>query len=176
MDKVKSLNGLIKALKKATPDEYVKIAKNMHIPLQDFEKYNHWQDKSYSRNCILKTEEFELILICWKKGAITSIHGHDNQRCWIYQVDGEMNETRYSEDDKGNLTTSNRLKITTGKLCYMQDSMGYHKLENLTEFNSITLHLYAKPVSKCAVYNAKEEIFEERILTFDSIEGVLTNA
>ena len=64
MEKVKSLNGLIKALTESNSDKYVKIAKNMHIPIEDFEEYNHWQDKSYSRNCIIKTEEFELILIC----------------------------------------------------------------------------------------------------------------
>jgi cysteine dioxygenase len=175
MDGLKSLSELIKTLMHANAEDYVKIAKGMDIPLENFKKYIHWKKEGYSRNCIIKTDDFELILICWNKDDITPIHGHDNKKCWVYQVDGEMTEIRYKQDSEGNLDECNRMTLTPGKLCYMQDDMGYHMLQNESNQNAITLHLYIKPVEKCAVYNSKEECFEERILSFHSIEGVLTN-
>lgn len=171
MDMIKSLNGLIETLKISDAEDFVKIAKNMHIPVEDFKKYMYWKDEDYSRNCIIKTDEFELILLCWKKGNITSIHGHDNQKCWIYQVDGEMTEIRYKQDSEGKLTECNRILLTPGKLCYMHDTMGYHLLKNHTDKKAMTLHLYMKPVDQCEVYNSDNNCFEERILGFDTVHG-----
>ncbi len=146
----------------------------MHIPISDFEKYIYWKKEGYTRNCIVKTENFELILLCWNKGDSTTIHGHDNQKCWVYQVSGEMTELRYKKNSQEDLVECNRLILTTGKLCYIHDSMGYHLLKNDSNKNAITLHLYTKPVNKCDIYNPDKKMFEERILDFDTINGELT--
>ena len=171
MPHIKSLNGLINSLLHSDAADYVKHAKNMVIPLEDFKKYTFWKEDGYSRNCIIRTDEFELILICWNKDCTSPIHGHDNKKCWVYQVDGEMTEVRYKEDAKGTLNESKRIYLTPGKLCFMQDNMGYHMLKNESNQKAITLHLYIKPVEKCAVYSAEKKMFEERFLNYDTIDG-----
>jgi len=173
MDEIKSLNGLIKTLKQANPKDYVKIAKSINIPPSDFLPYCHFRVDGYARNCIIKTEAFELILICWKKDDFTPIHGHDNKQCWVYQVAGEMTEIRYEQNDSGKLIECNRMKLTPGKLTYMQDSMGYHLLKNPTEENAMSLHLYMKPVESCQVFDKDNNCFEEMELSFYSVEGEL---
>ena len=173
MDAITSLNGLIETLKQSDARDYVKVAKGMKIPVSDFDKYAHFKGEGYTRNCVVKTTEFELILICWKKNAITPIHCHNEQHCWVYQVDGEMTEIRYQKDDQDNLSESNNMLVTPGMLTYMHDSMGYHLLENHTSENAMTLHLYMKPVESCTAYNNSTNCFEEKELIFHSYEGEL---
>ncbi|PCJ23047.1 MAG: cysteine dioxygenase [Flavobacteriales bacterium] len=171
MDEIKSLNGLIKKLKQSDAEDYVKLAKNMDIPISEFSKYMHWKDDGYTRNCIIRTEAFELILICWKKNDFTLIHGHNNQKCWVYQVDGNMTEIRYQIDNNGKFHETKRIDLTPRKLTYMHDSMGYHSLENSTKHNAMSLHLYLGPVESCQVFNKESNCFEEMELTFYSVEG-----
>ncbi len=171
MNKIMSLNELIESLINSNAKDFLKVAKNMRLPVKDFDNYIFWKENGYSRNCIIKTYDFELILICWKNGDITPIHGHDAKDCWVYQVDGEMTEIRYKKNTEGELIECNRIDLTPGKLCYMNDSMGYHLLKNESNNTALTLHLYMKPVNKCDAYNPEKDAFEERQLSFDTIGG-----
>lgn len=176
MNQITSLNGLIETLKQSEAEDYVKIAQGMNIPLSDFDAYAHFKDNGYARNCIAKTEAFELILICWKKGNITPIHGHDNQNCWVYQVDGKMTEIRYEKGNDGTLTECNNMQLEAGALTYMHDSMGYHLLENHTQQNAMTLHLYMTPIDACDIFNETDNCFEKKELFFHTVDGKLINA
>ncbi len=171
MAEIRSLEVLIQSLKNADAEDYIKLAKNMNIPVSDFSKYEYWKDEGYSRNCIVKTNAFELILICWNKNDSTSIHGHNNQKCWVYQVDGKMTEIRYKKNDQEKLIEYNRKELIPGSLCYMHDSMGYHLLENPTDQNAMTLHLYIKPVNSCEVYNSESNSFKNKTLKYDTVKG-----
>lgn len=171
MNTINSLNELIDLLKQSNAENYVSIAKDMCIPHNDFEKYAHWKEVGYARNCIIKTEAFELILICWNKSDTTPIHGHNDQKCWVYIIDGEMSETRYKEDSTGSLTECNKMQIKAGDLTYMENRMGYHSLKNSSEKKAMTLHLYCNPIESCDVFNVTENCFENKVLIFDSIGG-----
>ena len=176
MDSIKSLKGLVEALKQTNAEDYVKIAKNMRIPVSDFTNYTYWKNDGYARNCIIKTEKFELILICWKEDDFTPIHGHDNQKCWVYQVDGKMTEIRYEKDNQGNLIECNQIQLKPGALTYMHDSMGYHLLKNNNAQKAMTLHLYINPINSCEVYNSEHKCFEKIKLSFDTINGEIMPA
>ena len=175
MNEIKSLTGLINSLKHSNAEDYVKLAKNMIIPLSDFDKYLLWKKDGYSRNCIIRTEAFELILFCWNKDDFTPIHRHDNQKCWIYQVNGEMVEIRYEQNAERKLIESNKQLLTPGSLTYMHDNMGCHMLKNLSEEKAITLHLYIKPLQSCKVFNYSTNCFEKLTLDFDTIDGEIVN-
>lgn len=173
MDNITSLNRLITVLKETEAENYVSIAKNMQLPLSDFEKYIHFKEDGYARNCIVKTDAFELILICWKGKDFTPVHCHNNQKCWVYMVDGNMTELRFKQNEDGTLTETNKLNIVSGNLTYMDDSMGFHLLKNTSEQKAITLHLYMKPVEFCNVFNNDENCFNKQELSFHSIDGQL---
>ncbi|MBL4669206.1 MAG: cysteine dioxygenase family protein [Flavobacteriales bacterium] len=173
MDNITSLNKLIEVLKQSNVKDYVKIAKNMNIPIDDFIKYAHWKESGYARNCIFKTETFELILICWNKADTTAIHGHNNQKCWVYLVDGKMAEIRYQKDEKGNLSECNRIELSPGNLTYMHDSMGYHSIVNSSKEKAMTLHLYMRPIENCVIYDSEKEHFKEKMLSFHTLDGKL---
>lgn len=172
MDSVESLEDLIECLNHSESSNQGKILKQMNIPISDFETYASWDKDGYTRNCISRTEEYELILLCWSKGDETPIHGHDGQKCWVCQLKGEITEFRYEKNDTGDLIETNRMQMSPGKLSFMNETMGYHKLKNDTDGPAMTLHVYVSPITSCEVFNDKDNAFVLKELEYDTLEGV----
>jgi len=173
MNKVESLEELIEHLDHSHASNQGKILKQMNIPVGDFEAYASWDEKGYTRNCINRTNEYELILLCWSKGATTPIHGHDGQNCWVYQVEGEVTEIRYEKDESDELVEVNEVQLSAGQLTFMNKAMGYHKLNNDTDGRAMTLHIYVSPILSCEVFNVKKDIFEVKKLEYDTIHDIV---
>lgn len=170
MHSIQSIEELVESLDEASPSEYPSIAKRIEIDEEEYYDYATWVEKSYTRNCIARTDEYELILICWDSGAETSLHGHGGQDCWVYQVAGEMTELRYGKTE-GELKLTNEMSFKEGALAYMHDRMGYHILKNKTSQKAMTLHCYMKPVDVCEVYDEEKGKFISRELQYDTFEG-----
>lgn len=172
MDAIESLEELIEKLDHSDASNQGEILKKMNIPLSDFEAYASWDKDTYTRNCIYRTDEYEMILLCWKKGNETPIHGHDDQNCWLYQLEGELTEIRYEKMESGDLTEVNRLKLVPGKLTFMNAAMGYHKLNNDNDLRAMTLHVYVSPILSCEVFNDVKSAFEVKEMKYDTINGM----
>lgn len=171
MNSVDSLEGLIKILNDAETSNHGKIIKEINIPISEFESYASWEEDGYTRNCIYRSDDYELILLCWDKGASTPIHGHDGQKCWVYQIEGEISEIRYEKFNSGDLFETNRIQLDLGKLTFMNNSMGYHKLSNGNERRAMTLHAYVLPITSCEYYCDDKGDFQTKNLEYDTIEG-----
>lgn len=170
-NEITSIEQLISCFDDAEPAEQVSVLKRIQIPVSDFENYATWSDEGgYTRNCIARLNGFEFILLCWNPGAITPLHDHAGQNCWVYQVDGSVRERRYKKDGEA-FELTNDMVLDAGRLCYMHDRMGYHTLENESNIRSMTLHVYANPIDRCQVFNEEKACFETVEMQYDSIEG-----
>lgn len=165
---ITSLDDLINNLKKTNPKEYPKLIKQIDIPCSDFDKYVTWNKEAYTRNCIFRNENFELLLLCWGKNQTTPIHDHGGEQCWVYQIKGDIEEIRYDENNEGDLEATNKKTLTPGKITYMDDSLGFHALENNNDDKALTLHIYMNPIDECEVYDSVSESFESKELIYDS--------
>ncbi len=170
METINSLPEFITKLEENEINDYPKIIKSLSIPSAEFEKYATWNEDRYTRNCIVRTDTFELILLCWNKKQETPIHEHGGQKCWVYQVDGEVEEKRYQNDEAGELNITSRINLTAGSITYMDDSMGYHTLTNLENKRAMTLHIYMKPIDSCEVFCNKAETFITKELEYDTFK------
>ena len=56
----------------------------------------------------------------------------------------------------------------TNEVTYMKDFMGFHSLENISNQKSMSLHLYAKPIRKCRVFDAASKTFADKELGYDT--------
>lgn len=168
---INSLQELIEKLKNTKSEDFPKVIKNIDISASEFIDYIHWSDESYTRNCIERTDRFELMLLCWNEKQDTPIHDHGGEQCWVYQVKGDVDEVRYEENKEGDLEVTDKMTLTPGKLTYMDDSMGYHSLENNNNEKALTLHLYMKPIDECEVYNNKTNEFENKEMAYDTYLG-----
>lgn len=152
--------------------DYHQIIRSVSIPQEAFEGFCFWSSGCYTRNCIFENEKFELILICWEKNQKTPIHDHDGEECWVKVIDGTLKETLYKQESSG-LTQIKSTISVKGTISYMIDFMGYHKLENISGHRAMSLHLYAKPIKKCNVFDDHKKTFSSKTLTFDTVSQAI---
>ena len=168
---MQTINSLLEFIKKLDESEiktFPKIIKSLNIPFSEFEKYATWKKDRYTRNCIKRTAVYELILLCWNEKQGTPIHEHGGQKCWVYQINGEVAEYRYQKNEQGELSETSMKKLTKGNMTYMDDKMGYHALKNIENKRSMTLHIYVSPIDSCEVFCDEQEAFFTKELVYDS--------
>jgi cysteine dioxygenase len=117
---------------------------------------------------LVRNEDYEFILLCWDKGSLTPIHGHDEKDCWVFQVSGQLKESRFTEIESG-FELTNEMVLNAGQITYMHDRMGYHKIENLSNQRAMSLHVYACPINTCKIYNEELSQFEIKQMEYDSV-------
>lgn len=170
MNPIHTVKELSEILKNVSPNEYPKVFRRIRIEENNLKSYATWKKQGYTRNCLVRTPFYELILLCWDVDAKTPIHGHGGRDCWVYQVEGTIEEIRFQEDN-GNLIEKNRMVLAPGKLTYMHDRMGYHSLRNHSNRKAMTIHIYAKPIDFCKVYNDTKDCFELKEMSYHTYRG-----
>jgi len=165
---LQSLDELITALSEDERSRYNHIMHSVKLSADAFDDYCSWSDDCYTRNCIVDTEKFELILICWCEGHRTQIHDHGGEECWVKVIEGEFKETIYKKNKEGELNMVKSSISKSNEVTYMKDFMGFHRLENLSNKNSMSLHLYAKPIRKCTIFDENLKTFVNKDLEYDT--------
>ena len=159
LTKIQSLSQLLQELAEARDTEFPFIASRLEINVEELKKHAVFSKDKYTRVCLFRNEQYELLLLGWEAGQSTPIHGHGQQECWVHFVEGEFVETLFAFEPSNNvLKRLKTIKANNGATSYMEDSLGYHSLQNVSEMRAISLHLYVKPIDECMVYN--EEIGE----------------
>lgn len=125
--------------------------------VQDLLSYCTWNEEHYTRNCLQRNQEKEIILLCWEPGQKTPIHNHNGQNCWVSQLQGSITENLYQNyNQQYNLTNS--ISLEEGKCSFINDEMGWHNLENHSNKRSVSLHIYVNPIEECEILNGEKTI------------------
>lgn len=115
----------------------------------DWKKYINYSSKTYTRNLIYRNNNYEMYLICWKPNQESKIHNHPSNGCIYKILEGELIETKY-DINKINLYESKIIKPDT--VGYIDDTIAYHKMSNLSYYNSTSLHIYSPPGVKAKYF------------------------
>ncbi len=102
---------------------------------------NHLR-KMDRRQVLLSNNQFELVLIQWKPGHVSEIHGHNGAKCLFKVLTGKLEELRFTPDTSCRLFAACSMK--SGDLNYIDDSIGYHQVGNPFGSPALSLHLYLK--------------------------------
>jgi len=125
------------------------------LTTNDLITYAQWSnEKPYSRVCLFENEDFELVLICWNPDAKTAIHNHNEQNCWVFSVDADIEEVLYCKEGKA-VTEINQLG--KGDITFMEKGNKCHSLQNVSGERAMTLHLYNEPIRKCEVVLSQDK-------------------
>lgn len=151
MEKIESIQKLIYILENCEKEDYPTIPKNLNVPIEKFKDFAYFSNEDYTRNCIAKNSNFELLLLCWNPGQETPIHCHNSQECWVVILDGILEEEKFLYNyDKKELIQTEEAELTGTVISYMTDDLGYHLLRNPSKNKSISLHLYVNPIDECS--------------------------
>lgn len=172
MDSILTLSNLITQLSESSLNNYKNIFKKFKPNRDEFVNFENWSRDKYTRNCIYKDDNFELILLCWDKNQKTSIHFHGGAQCWIYLLEGELDEVYYNKEGKTKLIKNGTRKIAELETSYINDSIGLHQLKNSSNSRAMSLHLYAKPIENCTFYDETSQSFLDKKLSYDTFIDV----
>ena len=110
--------------------------------LQAIEKtqFQHFIKNRETRHVLVDNKLITVVLIHWKPGKVSSIHGHPKGGCVFKVLQGKLEELRYSADTTQNLLSSNGYR--SGSIAYIDDKLGYHAVGNPFGSSAISLHAY----------------------------------
>lgn len=176
---INNIDSLINALNPNTKDVegYSRAMNSLNINVNEVIKFCNWNKDFYTRNLIIKTEAYELMLLCWEIGQNSPVHNHQNQDCWMYVVQGNIDEIHFHETT----TSANKLMFKEGKIfhhkkgatTFINDQIALHIIKNAGMTRAITIHLYSLPIEKCNIYNVDTGEVVEKKLGFFSVDGKL---
>jgi cysteine dioxygenase len=155
-ERIHTIDALIKALKKGPGGGgYLSILERAQVPSEHFLRLCTWNTKHYTRNCIARTADFELLLICYEPGQSTSIHDYNTEEAWVHPILGSVVEERFEPPDHGGLRKISSAKLVTDSFSYLHNGRSIHRYINNTEERAATLNLYARPLIKWKVYDER---------------------
>jgi cysteine dioxygenase len=169
-DNIKNLKSLVNALENGVAFDDIESLKHIEITPEEVSNYAFWNKNHYTRNCISKSKDFELLLLCWEGNQKTKIHGHDFQQCWVNVVKGEFLETLYHYEN-GEMNEINQSSIAKNESASVEDVKSFHILHNISPDRGMTLHLYMKPIQKCQFFNEDSQSLETVNLSYYSFKG-----
>lgn len=168
--KINGLNNLIDHLDACAEGDFATSVQDLCLNKEELLPFANWSDEHYTRNCVSRSDLYELILLCWEPEQDTPIHDHGGEECWVYMVDGELHEKRFSLQGE-QFVIEQQSDCNAGDFTYMNDDMGWHTLSNVSSKRSMSLHLYAKPIGKCRVYSEETATIEDHYPEYDTVLG-----
>ena len=119
----------------------IPLFKNKNFNFLKKIEFQEDETKEYLRNNLFQNDKYELILIKWKPNSESLIHDHASNGCLLKVIDGELIESLYNK----NLELIKETKYQSGDINYIDNHIGYHKIKNIHNQESYSLHLYSPP-------------------------------
>lgn len=149
----------------------------------EWKQYAIFDRYKYTRNLVDEGNgKFNLMMLCWGEGHASPIHDHADSHCFMKMLEGTLREVRFDwpkENDCSatdaaceQLNQKGSSLLELNKVCYINDSMGLHRVENPSHVDgAVSLHLYSPPYDTCHIFNQQTGKKAEAKVTFWSRYG-----
>ncbi|MBL8011913.1 MAG: cysteine dioxygenase family protein [Flavobacteriales bacterium] len=162
----RTLPGLIASLRRArSRPAFERLLRAADLSSEELASVATWNSRHYTRNCLLRTEALELMLICFEPGQGTSIHDYGSEEGWVRPVQGELIEERYQVNSDGLLICTDERRITEDEVSHLSKGASIHRFTNPLPMRVMTLNLYARPLRSWYVYDKRSGHGRQRTLT-----------
>jgi cysteine dioxygenase len=113
----------------------------------------------YTRSCAYGDERFEVLLLNWAAGAVSAIHDHGGQHCWMQVLEGQLVVDDYRRTDGGERPGFARVQalgsqlLNAGDLDLRSGRFDLHRVSATAGVGALSLHIYAAPLKEFSVYD-----------------------
>jgi len=128
------------------------LMKTLSLSDEEWERYVHFNEFQYTRNLILLSNKFSLMLMCWKEGQQTPPHSHGNGRhSWVSVLHGELTQRKLDSSKPSSSSSSGShavleelvLDVSADAAYENGKELGLHTVGNHSMSDTaISLHLF----------------------------------
>jgi len=184
---VESLDDLIAKLHQLFSGDHVNVDEVQNLMESyksnpaEWRKFSKFDQYRYTRNLVDEGNgKFNLMILCWGEGHGSAVHDHADAHCFMKIIQGSLSEVRFAwpennQEDSG-LEEIERNILKTNDVCYINDSLGLHRVENSSHTEqAVSLHLYCPPFDSCSMFDQRTGHKTSCKVTFWSKYGERTN-
>ena len=103
-----------------------------------------YENQPYTRIRLHRTDEFEVMLICFAEGQTSSVHDHRGSRCVVRVVQGLALETHFHRNDDGTLRVALQQVHPVGAISGLEGDQ-VHQICTLDPTGTVLLNFYSPP-------------------------------
>lgn len=133
--------------------------------------------RTYSRTLLHRCEQFEILVLHWPAGSVSSIHDHGGSLCWLAVAQGSIGVENFVRRDSGSapgfarIDFDGREMLAQGAVDYRQDDVHLHRCI-AGEEPAVSLHVYARPIDRFYTFDERAQSCSEALSTYDAILSV----
>ena len=126
------------------------------LPQALIEQHVRFADPSYCRSLLCRTPRFDMLVLGWRRGQLSTIHDHIGSLNCTKVISGTLQQRIFRAVDAGKtgkvaVKMIEDERVEAGALTRL-DEGGIHQMGNLDPQSLVTLHVYAAPLSEITVY------------------------
>lgn len=129
-----------------TAEEMISVARSVDLDQLELGEFRGFDTCRYARNTVELNDAYELVVICWLPGQLSTIHDHGRSNCLYLVVEGEMTEELYGDadtiDGEPELVRSRTFRRGDVTLAAGSD---VHRIV-AGEGHLVTVHVYSPPL------------------------------
>jgi predicted metal-dependent enzyme (double-stranded beta helix superfamily) len=108
----------------------------------NLEALKQFKENHYARHLVFKSDHVEILVVCWRPGQGSPIHGHGNADGLMIILEGEITNTSYFPDGR-------KVSSIWGPGFVGHTPLGVeHEVVNRSDNDVVSLHVYAPPLKR----------------------------
>ena len=115
----------------------------------DWKLYVNYDTDSLYKKQIYVNDIIDIYIISFPPLFKTKCHDHSKNGCWLKVLRGHLLETIYTES----LEFKETNHIEKDNISFIEDKIGYHDVQNMTNDFCVSLHIYSPPFHKTTYFN-----------------------
>ncbi|HEX3671597.1 MAG TPA: cysteine dioxygenase family protein [Candidatus Cybelea sp.] len=129
----------------------------------------------YTRTRVYVDSRFEIVLLNWAEGAVSPIHDHGGQHCWMYVLEGAIDVADYARLDAGevpgyaHVEPTGSCRLGVGEIDLRSGPYDLHRVSAAGSAPAVSLHVYAAPLRQYLVYDENARRCQAAFGRYDAI-------
>ncbi len=130
---------------------------------------------AYTRTCVHRDSDFEVLLLNWAAGAASAIHDHGGQHCWMTVLEGRLLVEDFARLDSGqapgyaHVEPRERRTLGRGEVDTRSGPFDIHRVSAPSDSPAISLHVYAGPLEQFLIYDEVLRRCATALATYDAV-------
>ena len=160
-----------------THERLMTLARGLRLSDELIESRTGFAKDQYARNLVCRTPYFELLVLCWHPGHVSTIHDHVSSLNAITVFGGELASRTFMPSGgrppgTGPVEMTGEEGVRPGRGWIGVDRGGIHQLANTSDDDLITVHVYAPALMELTVYSTESPEVERRPLRYTLAEDL----